>query len=142
MIQIVFFLVVISVLFVAVLKRPGVAVAYVLFFQALNSMVFGEVGVSIFRYATTLLVVPAVVLLHQGTNNYGILSTTVLRSRIYQGYLLLAGYMAMFAVYTGTSHEYGFLMSFLIPGTVLFLMAGSSLNTTTFYDGLFTGSSE
>ncbi|MBL6729995.1 MAG: O-antigen ligase family protein [Bacteroidia bacterium] len=139
MIEIAFFLTVMGIVVYGCFRRPGLYLAYILFFQNLNNMFFEEMGLEIFRYSTTALLFPALIVLHYGKKDFGKITSQNFKNGISIGFVLLLIYMGFYALLVGENHEISFLMSFIFPVAILFMIAAVFSFNVPVYKDIFFG---
>lgn len=134
-----FFSIVISICFYAILKRPGIFLAYMLFFQTLNKEIFELVGLDDLRYITTVLFFPILVLLHYKKMDFKSAISNFRKNKITLGYLLLTMYIIFYGYHIGSQYEIDYIKLFLFPGTILFIVGYLSFFNNKMYVDLFYG---
>lgn len=137
--EIVFFLFIILFCLYFCAKRPGIILAYLLFFQNLNNILFTEVGFENYRYFTSIFFLP--IILFKGTSlNSIILKLSLLRKTMFfRGYLLLIFYMLIFSFILSTDYELVYLQKFLFPAFFLCIVAGLLFINPRIYKDFFIG---
>lgn len=135
----VLFLFVVAGLAYAVLAKPGIALAYVLFGQRLNSVLFDSINLPQYRYILTGGVLIGVFLLHFRKGAFQANISNLLRSRVGQGYIILSLYVIGYGTLIGSAYEMAYLDEFIVPCLVLFLVGSTLVFNRKMYDGLLIG---
>jgi len=115
-----FFVITMFICIYAIKTKPGITLAYLLFFQRLNKLLFDAIELGELRYITTLLFLPMIYLLHDRKRVFNLNISNFKKNKITWGYILLAMYMVFYAFYIGTQYEMNFIKSFLFPGIIVF----------------------
>jgi len=121
------------------IRKPGIVLAYILFFQILNKMLFMQFGFESFRYITTILFIPIILLLHYKKLKIKPAIRNFLRDKITLGYFLLVIYMILYGYYIGTSYELEYIKMFVFPGVLIFIIGGIFFFNSRMYKDLFYG---
>ena len=93
-----------------------------------NKTIFSAVGLDKFRYLTTILFFPLMLVLHYKKFDLKFLNNEVLKNPITLGYLLLSVTVIIYGLNIGTTYELDYIKMFVFPGIILF-MVGASLLT-------------
>ena len=123
----------------AIKTKPGITLAYLLFFQRLNKLLFDAIELGELRYITTLLFLPMIYLLHNRKRVFNLNISNFKKNKITWGYILLAMYMVFYAFYIGTQYEMNFIKSFLFPGIIVFTVGAVFFFNYKMYKDLFYG---
>ena len=121
------------------IKRPGIALAYLIFFQVLNNFMFKETGLQALKYSTFLLLLPILYYKTYSKTRFRNFFKRIFNSKLSVVYFMLLIYMTFFAYAIGGSYEYTYPSSFFFPGTILFLMTLYFLNDIKVYKELVSG---
>ncbi len=134
-----FLLVILFFLFYTASKRPGFAIAYLLFFQILNKALFDQVGLSSFKYITFIILFPIVFFKINSKDNLKKFKRVFFTNKLVKVYFLLLGYIILYVVALGTEYEFVYLNKFIFPGIILFFSALYFFNDTTIYKDVIIG---
>ncbi len=133
------FLFTIFLLFYSVRYRPGMFLAYILFFPKLNNILFSKIGFGDYRYVTILILFPFMIgYLYHKTSFYFLIKR-VFKSRITLSYLILTLYVIIYGNYLGTEYEWVYINTFIYPTLFLFFIAGIFMFSPDIQKDFFIG---
>jgi O-antigen ligase len=134
-----FFILILGFCFYYIRRKPGFIIAYVLFFQTLNKMIFDEIGLTNFRYLSSFVFLFLIYFFHFDKVQLKINISKLIRSHIARGYFLLCVYMLIYAIHINDHYEFEFVSKFLMPGLLLFIIAAISFQKKSMYKDFFYG---
>lgn len=137
--QYIFLFFVISIILATLKKYPGIYLAYLFFGQELNSLIFEEVNLHNFRYATIIFILPVYYFYHHNKLDLWLKLRSVLNEKITYGFLLITLYIIIYGLLIGTDYELEYIKMFLFPGFILFFLGAILLIDSSIYKQLFYG---
>lgn len=120
-------------------KRPGFVLAYLLFFQNLNNILFTEVGLESYRYITSIIFLPIIIYKEISFNSVFTKILLLRKTLFFRGYFLLVLYMLIFSLILSTSYELLYLQKFLFPGFILCIVGGLIFLNPRIHKDFFNG---
>lgn len=138
MVYIIFFIVLISLL-IGVYHYPGYVLSYILFFQSLNNILFSEIGFAEGRYIITIVLLLLLLVFHYSDNAFNVDFHNFITSNITLGYVIIILYMILYTLLFGGEYEMNYLLEFIFPGSILFLIGAFFFFKYEMYKQLFYG---
>lgn len=123
----------------AVVVRPGTALAYILFGQQLNNLLFKSVGLTEYRYFLDAIVLAAVIFLHFRRSTFQLSIANLASHSIGLGYILLTLYVTSYGMLIGGAYEQQYMDEFIVPGLALFLIGALAMFNREMYGDLVIG---
>lgn len=105
-----------------IVKRPGMVLAYALFAQQLNSVLFEEANLFQYRYALPMCGLIGVHIFHFRRKQFKANLHNLFNSSILQGFLVFSAYVLIYALSIGGAYEIGYLIKYIFPGFVMVLI--------------------
>lgn len=139
MLAAIFFVLLVSFLVYSTFKKPGIALAYLLFFQILNNLMFQQIGLGFAKYGTFIFLIAV---LYYKTYNRKVRDSflrILFQSGMSKIYFLLLLYFSLYAFGVGTEYEYDYLSKFIFPGTIYFILALYFFNNPSLYKDVVVG---
>ena len=134
-----FFLIIVAFLFFSSIKWPGISLAYLFFFQILNNGIFDLVGLQSFKYATFVFFAPLVFYKTYSKDKFRSFKKLLFTSSISKAYFFLLFYITLYAFSISTSYEINYLIKFIFPGTIFFVLALYFFNEIKIYKEVVFG---
>ena len=134
-----FFLIIVAFLFFSSIKWPGITLAYLFFFQILNNGIFDLVGLQSFKYATFVFFAPLVFYKTYSKDKFRSFKKLLFTSSISKAYFFLLFYITLYAFSISTSYEINYLIKFIFPGTIFFVLALYFFNEIKIYKEVVFG---
>lgn len=103
-------------------KRPGIALAYILMAQQLNSALFEEAELYQYRYALPIVGLIGVQVFHFRRQQLKANLYNLFNSSILQGVLIFSAYVAIYSLSIGGVFEIGYLELYIFPGFTMCLI--------------------
>ena len=120
-------------------RRPGIVLAYILFFQQFNKLIFAQIGFDGYRYITSIIFIPILFFLHYRRDQWHQIINNFFKSKITIGYFLFLIYMLFYSFYIGTQYEITYIKLFIFPGVILFIISAIFFFKMNMYRDLFYG---
>ena len=121
------------------LRKPGFIMAYLLFFQSLNNLLFSQIGLVQLKFFLPLFFLLFFFVKFFSKKKFVSLINNFFLNKISIGYLILVIYMSMYALFIGGNYEFTFVKMFLFPGLLLFLISSTCFYKVEMYHQLFNG---
>ena len=121
------------------MRKPGFIMAYLLFFQSLNNLLFSQIGLVELKFFLPLIFLLLFFIKFFKKREFVLLLNNFFYNKISVGYLMLVIYMLMYAFFLGGDYELSFVKMFLFPGILFFLISSACFYRFEMYHQLFNG---
>ena len=121
------------------IRKPGFIIAYLLFFQSLNNLLFFHIGLVEIKLFLPLIFLLLFFIKFFKKREFVLLLNNFFYNKISIGYLMLVIYMLMYALFIGGDYELSFVRMFLFPGLLFFLISSTCFYRVEMYHQLFNG---
>lgn len=135
----IFLIFIVLISFYSAVKYPGFILAYLLFFQNVNMLIFTNVGLEDFRYITSIITLSLISIYHFKHEDIKLILPFLLKNNIFKGFFLITFYIISYSLFLGTQYEFQYLQMFLFPGFILFLISSYSFTYLRFYKEFYVG---